>query len=225
MESYRRTYQEFLAAYHEVEAVYKSFNKRQQPEKLVPLRIEIDQFFSFIREEYATRDTYNHQPLRYGDDRNELVRLRIDEWFGRRWKYLDENIVKNIPRITSGLGTVSSIQAATMNEILDALEVCHSFHDRFRFYLGGIETMRKEFANDNKLEQVKRVLFYLLHGKDDFITRMGTCIFDDDYSLHHVGRSVVQELLSWVNKENIPICNGRTVKSLRYLGFNVVVFN
>lgn len=225
LESYRRTYQEFLSAYREVEEDYRGFGQRQQPEEVVPLRIEIDQFFSFIREEYATGDTYNGQPLRYGTDRHKFVKLRVSEWFGQRWQYLDDNILKSIPRITSRFGTVTCIEASTMQEILDAFEVCHSFHDRFRFYLGGIETMRKEFIKDNDLNQVKKVLIHLLHGEDDFISRMGTCIFGEDHSLHHVGRSVVQELLGWVNKENIPICNGRTVKALRYLGFDVLVFN
>jgi hypothetical protein len=79
--------------------------------------------------------------------------------------------------------------------------------------------------HDNSLSYIKKVITYLLHGKDDFISRMATCIFDEEYHLHHVGRSIIQELLGWVNRENIPICNGRTVKSLRYLGFNVVIFN
>ncbi len=75
------------------------------------------------------------------------------------------------------------------------------------------------------IKQIKKVFKYLLYGKDDFITRMGTCIYDQDYKLNHIARSVIQELLGWVNNENIPICNGRTVKSLRYLGFNVAIYN
>lgn len=52
---------------------------------------------------------------------------------------------------------------------------------------------------------------------------MGNCIFNPEYKLNEFGRSAVQELLGWVNKEGIPICNGRTVKALRYLGFNVEI--
>jgi hypothetical protein len=225
LESYHRTYQEFLSAYQEVEAIYKSLGQRQQSEGIVPLRIEIDQFFSFVREHYATGESYKYAPFRHGPERQEYVKSLITDWFGQRWEYLDHNIVENIPRITNRLGSVHSIKAASMDEILDALDVCHSFHDRFRFYLGGVKTMRKAFAEDNNLDTVKKVLIYLLHGSDNFITRMGNCIFDEDYSLHHIGRSVIQESLGWVNQENIPICNGRTVKALRYLGFNVVIFN
>jgi hypothetical protein len=66
-------------------------------------------------------------------------------------------------------------------------------------------------------------LSHLLFGSDDFATRMGECIFDPNLSLHHFGRSCVQELYGWINTE-APVCNGRTVKALRYLGFDVVVF-
>ena len=111
-----------------------------------------------------------------------------------------------------------------MEEIFEALDVCHSIHDRLRFFPGGHETLKKVFTSENELKQIQKVISYLLHGQDDFITRMGTCIFVESYSIKQIGRSAVQELLGWVNKEDIPICNGRTVKALRYLGFNVVVF-
>jgi hypothetical protein len=31
----------------------------------------------------------------------------------------------------------------------------------------------------------------------------------------------VQETYGWVNDEDVPICDGRTLKSLQWLGFNV----
>ncbi len=225
LESYRRTYQEFLSAFRVLEALYKEDGRRQQPEDIVPLRIEIDSFFSFIREKFAIGDSYQTAPLRHGDSLDIYIKEMLEQWFSQRWDYLDEVIPGNISRIFNRLSTKSSIENASIDEIYDALLVCHSFYDRFRFYLGGHETMKVEFIRDNDLNQIKKVLIYLFHGKDDFIDRMGTCIFNEEYKIYHVGRSVIQELLGWVNKENIPICNGRTVKALRYLGFNVVVFN
>lgn len=64
-------------------------------------------------------------------------------------------------------------------------------------------------------------LKYLIHGKDDVVERMGTIIFDPGFSVYSCGRSVVQELLGWVNTDDIPICNGRTLKVLRFLGHDV----
>jgi hypothetical protein len=50
---------------------------------------------------------------------------------------------------------------------------------------------------------------------------MGRCIFDPEYKLNEFGRSAVQELLGWVNSEDIPICNCRTLRSLRWMGYDV----
>lgn len=224
LESYRRSYQEFFTAYKKVEDIYKTDGRRQQPEDEVPLRIEIDQFFSFIRETHAKGDSYNFEPYRDDIEFEQFTKEKIVEWFGLRWPYLDETIPTSYRKIYDQLSSVSAINSASMDQIFDALDVCHSFHDRFRFYKGGHDTLRHEFIKDNDLGQIKKVLSYLLHGEDDYVVRMGTCIFDEEYNLNHIGRSVIQELLGWVNKENIPICNGRTVKALRYLGARVDIF-
>ncbi|MHB1326168.1 MAG: phospholipase D-like domain-containing protein [Thermoleophilia bacterium] len=219
LEDYKRTYQEFHTAYREVEDIYKGDGRRQQPD--LPLRIEIDQFFSYIRQEFAPGDIYLKEPLRSGIERRSFMLEKIDAWFGQRWDWLDGHILEVYPQIQSRLGTSGSIEKASMNEIIDALEVCHAFHDRLRFYTGGIETIRKEFSAANDLNKVQSTLIYLLHGKGDFIERMGAVIFEPKYKLAMMGRSIVQELLGWVNNEDIPICNSRTIKSLRFLGFDL----
>ncbi|MBU4274107.1 MAG: phospholipase D family protein [Planctomycetes bacterium] len=225
LESYRRTYQEFHSAYKSVENIYKKDKRRQQPEEIVPLRIEIDQFFSFVREKYAKGDIWKTAPILGASEQEEIIKEKLEAWFSQRWNYLDNTIPEHIKRINQALSSKSNIENSTMEQIFHALDVCHSIHDRLRFFLGGHETLKKVFTSENDLSQIQKVISYLLHGKDDFITRMGTCIFDDAYSIKQIGRSAVQELLGWVNKEDIPICNGRTVKALRYLGFKVVVFN
>ena len=37
------------------------------------------------------------------------------------------------------------------------------------------------------------------------------------------GRSAVQEFYGWMNSNNIPICNTRSFKALRFLGYDVEV--
>lgn len=78
---------------------------------------------------------------------------------------------------------------------------------------------------ENDLKQLQKVLTFLLHGQGNYTERMASCIFDEEYSLSQFGRAAIQELYGWVNQENIPNCNGRTVKALRYLGFDVLIFN
>ena len=224
LSDYKRTYQEFLSAYKEVREIYITDGRRQQPEEVVPVRIEIDQFLSFIREYHAKGDSYQDEPFRNEDDRREFVKSKLNEWFDQRWTYLDEKIPVHLPRLKR-LASTEDIERASFEEIGDAVDVCHSFHDRQRFFSGGHVTHLEEFKKSNDLKQIKKVLGYLLYGKDDYITRMGNCIFAPEYKLNQFGRSGVQELLGWVNKEDIPICNSRTVKALRYLGYKVAVFS
>lgn len=219
LEDYRRSYQEFLLAFRELEAIYEQDGRRQQPG--LPLRIEIDQFFSFIREWHCPGEKFLDAPLRSGGDRRALIKGLIGEWHQQRWEWLDEQVVTGFPRINERLGTKDAIAAASMDTIIDALEVCHSFRGQLRFHLGGAPTVRTDFARSNDLQRVKNTLTYLLHGNENFVDRMGAAIFDPSFKLAMVGRSVVQELLGWVNQEDIPICNGRTMKSLRFLGYNL----
>ena len=221
---YQRTYQEFLTAYEEIREIYVADTRRQQPEKIVPIRIEIDQFFSFIRDRFTRGKSYEDEPYRISDDRRDFVKSKLDEWFAQRWKYLNEKIPVHLPRLQR-FSSVATIEKASFEEIIDALDVCHSFHDRLRFYSGGHATHAEDFKKSNDLKEIKKVIAYLLYGKDDYITRMGNCIFSPEYKLNQFGRSAVQELIGWVNKEGIPICNSRTVKALRYLGYSVTVFN
>lgn len=224
LSDYKRTYQEFLSAFKEVREIYVTDGRRQHPEGMVPVRIEIDQFLSFIREYHAKGDSYQNEPLRNEYDRIEFVKSKLNEWFNQRWTYLDEKIPLHLPRLRR-LASIEDIERASFEEIGDAVAVCHSFYDRKRFFSGGHTTHLEEFRKSNDLKQIKKVLGYLLYGKDDYITRMGNCIFTPEFKLNQFGRSGVQELLGWVNKEDIPICNSRTVKALRYLGYKVAVFS
>lgn len=224
LENYRRTYQEFLSAYRSIETAYAKDGRRLQPEERVPLRIEVDLFLSFIRETFTRGDDYAQQPLRDLAAIATFAAEHFDQWFTKRWPYLDNHIPGNYAKIVAALGTRASIERASAEELFAALDVCHSFHDRFRFYSGGHETMRAAFLADNEVVQVRRVLCHLLHDPGDYVARMGACIFQPAYKLHHVGRSVVQEVFGWVNRERVPVCNGRTVKALRYLGADVLIF-
>jgi hypothetical protein len=46
-------------------------------------------------------------------------------------------------------------------------------------------------------------------------------IFNPAYKLNEFGRPNVQELIGWINREELPVVNGRTTKVLRYFGFDV----
>ena len=60
---------------------------------------------------------------------------------------------------------------------------------------------------------------YLLFDKDDYQTRIAKCILDGNIKLNHFKESAVKELYGWINNDNIPLCNDRTLKSMQWLGF------
>lgn len=143
MKSYHQVYDEFLRAYRLVEERYRLAAQRKKPG--IPLTIEIDQFFSFVREKFATGEKYKLTPLRKGNDLESFIDQHLAIWFSEYWEYLDLYIPDRYSRINSILGKPESIQKADANTLFDAIEVCHSVRDRFRFFPGGINTLRQEF--------------------------------------------------------------------------------
>lgn len=222
LEGYRATYQEFLDAFRTVEKVYAATGVRKVAEKVFPLRLEIDSFLSWVRDTHTRGDSYLQAPILHGSDLEGRIQATIAEWLPAYYRWFEEEMVPvRYPRILRILGSKASIERATYDEIIEALSCENSFYDRLRFFPGGHDSHVQAFMEMNPLPKVKSTLAFLLYGKEDAVSRMGRCIFDPEYKLHHFGRSAVQELLGWINAENLPICNSRTLKSLRWLGFNV----
>jgi phosphatidylserine/phosphatidylglycerophosphate/cardiolipin synthase-like enzyme len=55
LEGYRATYQEFLDAFRTVEKIYRSCGSRKVPDEVLPLRLEIDSFLSWVRDTCGRR--------------------------------------------------------------------------------------------------------------------------------------------------------------------------
>ncbi|MFW6713633.1 alcohol dehydrogenase, partial [Acinetobacter pittii] len=172
---------------------------------------------------HAVHETWRDQDLGWNDNNRMILNNLIDEWMNIDWAHFEQRIVKqNYPFINSILGSVDSINEATASEIVDALCVTHSFHDRLRFFKGGLDTLKEAFLNQNELSKVKNTLAYLLHDQKNPIgKRIANCIYNPNFKLNEFGQSNVQELIGWINNENMPVINGRTTKVLRYFGFDV----
>nr|WP_252725693.1 phospholipase D-like domain-containing protein [Acinetobacter defluvii] len=220
--SFLKTYQESIHAFRYIEEIYEKKGRKANSE-LIPLRLEIDSFFSFVRDCHAVHDSWLEQELGWNDNKKMKLTKLIDEWLSTDWFHFDETIVyKNYPLINKIFGSISSINDATGEEIVDALCVAHSFHDRLRFFKGGLNTLKQSFLDGNELARVKKTLIYLLHDhKTSIERRVADCIFNPTYKLNEFGKANVQELIGWINTENIPVINGRTTKVLRYFGFDV----
>lgn len=221
LDTYRKSYQESVSAFRKIEEVY-SLKDRKVGEDDIPLRLEIDSFFSFVRDCHATQETWKQQPIGWDNSKKITLTSLIDEWLITDWSHFEERIVsENYPLIRSVFGSQESINSASAKEIVDALCVLHSFHDRLRFYKGGLETLKSEFLASNDINDIKASLTHLLYGKGEIVSRMSDCLFDDRYKLNEFGQANVQELIGWISKENLPVINGRTTKVLRYFGFDV----
>jgi HKD family nuclease len=222
IDSYRRAYQESVTAFNQIQKVYESVGKRKVNEAKVPLRLEIDSFFSFVRDLHATHEKWRETQIGWNSEHKNHLKHLIDNWLNTEWMHFEETIAEvNFPMIKRVFASPDSINASSMDDIVNALVVLHSFHDRLRFYGGGLDSLKKTFAKQNDLDKVKASFTHLLFGKGDAIKRMSDLIFDSSYKLNAFGQSNVQELVGWINNEDLPVINGRTTKVLRYFGFDV----
>ena len=222
IDKYSKAYQESVSAFAKIKDVYSSFNKRKVSNVDLPLRLEIDSFFSYIRDTHATGDRWKETSIGWTNDSKRRLREHIKEWLHTTWLHYDEDICQtNYPLITRVFGSVDSVVAADYNEIIQALTVLHSFHDRLRFFPGGLSSLMDAFRTSNDIDSIKKSITYLLYGQGDVVERMANLIYDRRYKINEFGQSNVQELVGWINREDLPVINGRTTKILRYYGFNV----
>jgi hypothetical protein len=220
LETYSKTYQESVAAFNKISDVYLS-NGLRKSEK-VPLRLEIDSFFSFVRETYATTDSWEATEIGWTDSSRKMLNSHIQEWHKISWPHFENTICsKHYPLINEIFSSVDSISGQSLDSIIETLCVLHSFHDRLRFFKGGLESLKDAFRQKNDIEKVRSSLSHLLFGNQDVETRMADLIYDAHYKLEEFGESAVQELIGWVGSDDLPVLNARTTKILRYYGFQV----
>lgn len=222
LSNYRRAYQENVSAFNIVRQAYEASGYRKASEEVVPLRIEIDSFISYVRETVAVGESWKSGPLRQPSEQGALIKELITEWTKVEWPHFEETIVgTNYPRLKEVFGSRETIMAANDSDLFDALATLHSFHDRFRFFDGGLSTWKREFPCFNDPKRTRETLAYLVYGDGDVVQRMANTIYDPRYKLKEFGQANVQELVGWCNRENLPIINGRTTKVLRYFGSKV----
>lgn len=222
LDSYRKTYQEAISAFNVIRKVYESVGERKVPEEKIPLRLEIDSFVSFVREEHAGGDIWKTAPVLSGKEQQDKISALVQEWLKTPWVYFEDTIVnEKYPRIRKAFASEKSIMEITDDDLFDALTVAHSFGDRFRFYKGSTPTQKLEFFKNNDGKRIRETLAYLVLGSDETVKRLANVIFSSKYKLNEFGQSNAQEILGWVGGNDLPVINGRTTKVLKYLGFDV----
>lgn len=218
VDNYRRRYQTFKSAFDIVRKNYEEDGKRRTTQEQLPLRVEIDQFFNYIRDRHAIKETYNDQPIRNGSDLDRFIKKMVSLWISDDFPYMYNTVIPNYTLITETFKDVDRIKAASMSDLFEGLYVCHAFEFQMRPQ-GGKEAFKKNFLSINEEQKTKNTLLYLLYDdSEDYVNRLANCIYHPDYKLELMKESCFQELLGWVNGQEIPICNKRTLKALRYLG-------
>ncbi|MCL5037347.1 MAG: hypothetical protein M1269_09565 [Chloroflexi bacterium] len=130
-------------------------------------------------------------------------------------------IYDRYPYFKNVFASNSSILKSEDSEIFEALLMIHSFHDRLRFFKGGIPSLCKAFFGNNDKDKIRKSLAYLIFDDEKIVKRMADLIFLPEYKLNEFGKANVQELLGLCNNEEYPPINGRTTKILRFFGFDV----
>lgn len=222
LDSYRKTYQESVAAYRHVYDIYRSIGQRKFTDDVIPLRLELDSFLSFVRDTYTSGESWAETPLGWNDARGLQVEECVKEWHKASRPYFEETIVfKKYPSILKAFSNAETILATDDDTLFEALSTVHSFHDRLRFFDGGLSGVRKAFFSSNSADQIRTSLAYLIFGADEVEVRMANLIFNPEYKLNNFGQANVQELVGWINTQDLPVINGRTTKVLRYFGLDV----
>ncbi|MGL5005577.1 MAG: alcohol dehydrogenase, partial [Casimicrobium sp.] len=222
LETFKKTYQECVSAFNIVMEAYAAVGYRKADESVIPLRIEIDSFISFVRDRKTQGESWKVSPLRSAKEQHEFITGLVHEWRLIEWPHFETEIVGEwYPRLCRAFESADSVLNATDDTLVDALSTLHSFYERLRFNEGGLAAWKRKFLTINEPDRIRQTLAYLVFGKDPVEVRMANTIFSADYKLKEFGRASVQELIGWRNRENLPIINGRTTKILRFFGSHV----
>ena len=222
LDGYRRAYQSCIDAYRTIQEAYIALGRRKFPPEHYPLRLEINLFINFVRDVHAGGESWQKTPLGWNDLRATQVQNQLNEWIERELtKFETHTVFDSYPKLNKLFSNRKHLLQASDDELVEGLRTVTSFDERLRFFDGGWPALREAFLQSNQPRRIRESLAYLIFGPGDPIGRMGALIFDPTYKLAEFGQANVQELIGWINPEELPVINGRTTKILRYFGFEV----
>lgn len=223
LESFRALYVEkLIPAYRIVEEIYAEQGKRHPAFTDRSHDYEIDRFLFWVRG-FTTDEQLDQHPYRTGEDLRSNIRRHVADWFKTEPSGLniDEQRLDRIDRLQQLFADRERLEYVEMDQIADLLQGCAAFVEMLRFTKGGLENHIKAFKKDNDITKVRSSLRHLAFGPGDYVQRVYDCVYLPEYRLSHWGRNCTLELFGWINKEKAPPFNGRIIKALRYLGFDV----
>ena len=232
IQDFRRKYDESLApAFKELKEHLIELNFGRSEFSEGDIEIEIGRFLGWLRAISGSGENWRSEPVLDKPGREERIKKYCELWHSSNDSVYAEMedadwVIDKIKKIRNELAKEEILSKLTFDEILDCLVGCMAFLDRLRFvrksvgvHLSGEERLRKEFKEINSLESVVRTINFLFHGRGSSIERAYDCI-NGEYRLKGFGESCVMELFGWANPDYPPL-NNRSIKGLRFLGFDV----
>ena len=222
----RRKYDEQLVpAFHEVAEVFEELSQRRPEFGDADREIELGRFLGWLRIAHAPGDDWKATALLDKSERRPRIVGYLNDWnitdnTAAGDMFQAEHEVATIRQLRTAFASPDTIDKLTYDELFDSLIGVHAFYDRLRFVSGGLAGLRVDFAQRNTLTAIKDTLTYLLHGPGTSLERAYDCIYDEKRRLGGFGEACAMELLGWLAQDRPPI-NGRTIKALRFLGFDV----
>ena len=214
---FKRKYQIFLDCYKKLTEMYISLLKKSNIDKKykdIPLKIEIDQFLNWIKENKIKKgESYD----KFNDDE---IKLKLEDLIKEYYDNynIEDEYIKNYNKC-KGILNENKINEVNYDELYEALLFINAFRDRRRYFKNN--SMKEKFLNsNNSLENIIKTIKYLLYNSEQYYIKMANCIYNEDFKLQAFGESCVKELFGVMSDdENIPICNNRVLKAMEYLGF------
>lgn len=213
---FKRRYQLYLNKFEVLTNLFTDIGLRRFP--TMPLRIEIDRFLWWIREYHATLNSYDGvEPKNEQEILNNLKEL-VAEFNETDNRFLREEAIHRYEVVAENFSSSDRINSLSTKELKETLQFVHAFSERLRYFPGGWDTLFEEFTSKNSIEQIKTSFVYLLFGDEDYESRIYETTHGK-YRLMEFGPNSVSELFGLVNSDGIPVLNGRTIKSMEWLGF------
>lgn len=223
IETFRKSYDEkLIPAHRQISGMYLGLGLRHPEFAHLPIEYEFDRFLNWIKLEHTTEEDLFKAPFRTRAESEATALAYANKWFGTEGIKIDEDRTSRIARLKEIFADEESFADAEPADVLDALEGCAAFVEQERFTKGGLEPLRKAFKSSNSELRLRESFGNLAFGRDQYVERIYDSIYSPRYKLAHFGKSCVLELFGWINTQNVPPFNGRTIKALRFLGFDVM---
>ena len=179
---------------------------------ILPLKIEIDQFLNWIKENKIKKgESYD----KFNDDE---IKLKLEDLIKEYYDNynIEDEYIKNYNKCRYTLNE-NKVNEVTDDELYEAL----LFINAFRFSSRRHSIKKEEFFKLNNLKNIQDTIKYLLYDNESYETKFENCICKDKkFKLKKFGENCVKELFGVMSDdENIPICNNRVLKAMEYLGF------